>query len=342
MEDDKLKKTLSDLQKRFGDDAVMMLGSTSYPPVEVVSTGSLSLDLALGVGGLPRGRITEIFGMDGSGKTTLCQHLVAEAQKLGHTCAYIDMEHALDMAYAANCGISLEKLMVSQPESGEAALQMAEYMIRSGVEVIIIDSVAALIPIKELEGQIGDHVVGMQARMMSQALRKMSGAIKTNNTLVIFTNQIRHKIGVMFGSPETTPGGLALKFYASVRLDIRRAEQIKSGTEIIGVHTKVRVIKNKVAPPFRNADFDIIYGKGISRTGELLDLGVKMELIEKSGSHFKFQETRLGQGREKARKKLEDDVALATILEHSIRERAQSVQMINYGIDEEIDEEPPF
>ncbi|MGH2606184.1 MAG: recombinase RecA, partial [Anaerolineales bacterium] len=288
--------------------------------VEVVPTGSLALDLALGVGGIPRGRVTEIYGPEASGKTTLCQHLVAESQKLGGVCAYIDMEHALDPGYAGRCGVDVENLYISQPDTGEQALEIADTLVRSGaVEVVVIDSVAALVPRAEIEGDMGEATMGMQARLMSQALRKLSGAIKQTNTAVVFTNQLRQKIGVMFGNPETTTGGMALKFYASVRLDVRRVESIKVGQEVVGARTRVRVVKNKVAPPFKTVEFDILYNEGISKVGDILDLGVELGVIEKRGSFFTYGEQRIGQGRENARQNLKGNPALAAELEQRIR-----------------------
>jgi recombination protein RecA len=312
------------IKKQYGDGAVMRLGETAHQAVAAIPTGSLALDLALGVGGIPRGRVTEIYGPEASGKTTLCQHIVAEAQKLGGVCAYIDMEHALDPAYAARCGVDIENLYISQPDMGEQALEIAETLVRSGaVDVVVIDSVAALVPRAEIEGDMGDATMGAQARLMSQALRKLSGAIKQTNTVVIFTNQLRQKIGVMFGNPETTTGGVALKYYASVRLDVRRIESIKVGQEIIGNRARVRVVKNKVAPPFRVAEFDIMYNEGISKAGDLLDIGVETELIEKRGSYYSYGETRLGQGRENAKEYLRDNPELAQSLEESIRTAAE-------------------
>ncbi len=297
-----LNKAVGDITKRYGDGSIMRLGEAHQLLVESIPTGSLSLDIALGVGGVPRGRITEIYGPESSGKTTICQHIVAEAQKLGGTAAYIDMEHALDPTYAARCGVDVENLLISQPDMGEQALEITETLVRSGaIDVIVIDSVAALVPRAEIEGDMGDATMGMQARLMSQALRKLSGAIKQTNTSVIFTNQLRQKIGVMFGNPETTSGGMALKFYASVRLDVRRIQSIKLGAEIIGNRTRVRVVKNKVAPPFRTAEFDIMYNEGISKAGDLLDLAAAMEIISKRGSFFNYGEIRLGQGRENAK-----------------------------------------
>jgi recombination protein RecA len=320
-----LDKALGDITKRYGDGSIMRLGEAHQLLVEAIPTGSLSLDIALGVGGIPRGRITEIYGPESSGKTTISQHIVAEAQKLGGTAAYIDMEHALDPTYAARCGVDVENLLISQPDMGEQALEITETLVRSGaIDVIVIDSVAALVPRAEIEGDMGDATMGMQARLMSQALRKLSGAIKQTNTAVIFTNQLRQKIGIMFGNPETTTGGMALKFYASVRLDVRRIQSIKLGAEIIGNRTRVRVVKNKVAPPFRTAEFDIMYNEGISKAGDLLDLATAMEIITKRGSFFNYGELRLGQGRENAKDYLRAHKELATEIEIAVRERAAS------------------
>jgi len=320
-----LEKALGDISKRYGDGAVMRLGEATHLVVEAIPTGALSLDIALGVGGVPRGRITEIYGPESSGKTTLCQHIVAEAQKLGGTCAYIDMEHALDPTYAAHCGVKVESLLISQPDTGEQALEITETLVRSGaVEVIVIDSVAALVPRAEIEGDMGDATMGMQARLMSQALRKLSGAIKQTNTAVIFTNQLRQKIGVMFGNPETTTGGMALKFYASVRLDVRRIQSIKLGAEIIGNRTRVRVVKNKVAPPFRTAEFDIMYNEGISKAGDLLDLATNLEIITKRGAFFSYGDLRLGQGRENAKDFLRQNPSLCDEIELAVRHQAMS------------------
>jgi recombination protein RecA len=298
----------------------MRLGEASHLVVETIPTGSLSVDLALGVGGIPRGRVTEIYGPESSGKTTLCQHIVAEAQRLGGVCAYIDMEHALDPAYAEKCGVQVENLYISQPDTGEQALEIAETLVRSGaVDVVVVDSVAALVPRAEIEGDMGDATMGMQARLMSQALRKLSGVIKQTNTAVVFTNQLRQKIGVMFGNPETTTGGMALKFYASVRLDVRRVESIKVGQEVVGSRTRVRVVKNKVAPPFKVAEFDILYNEGISKAGDVLDLGVTLGVIEKRGSFYTVGEQRIGQGRENARQTLKDNPALMQDLDARVR-----------------------
>ncbi len=320
-----LEKALGDIYKRYGDGAIMRLGEAHHMAVEVIPTGALSLDIALGVGGIPRGRITEIYGPESSGKTTICQHIVAEAQKMGGTCAYVDMEHALDPSYAARCGVNVESLLISQPDTGEQALEITETLVRSGaVDVVVINSVAALVPRAEIEGDMGDSPMGMQARLMSQALRKLSGAIKQTNTAVIFTNQLRQKIGVMFGNPETTTGGMALKFYASVRLDVRRIQSIKLGAEIIGNRTRVRVVKNKVAAPFRTAEFDIMYNEGISRSGDLLDLATQLEIITKRGSFFSYGDMRLGQGRENAKDYLRLNPALSEEVEMAVRHQVMS------------------
>jgi recombination protein RecA len=320
-----LDKALSDISKRYGDGAIMRLGEAQHLVVDAIPTGSLSLDLALGVGGIPRGRITEIYGPESSGKTTVCQHIVAEAQKMGGTCAFIDMEHALDPSYASRCGVDIDNLLISQPDMGEQALEITEALVRSGaVEVIVIDSVAALVPRAEIEGDMGDSPMGMQARLMSQALRKLSGAIKQTNTAVVFTNQLRQKIGVMFGNPETTTGGMALKFYSSVRLDVRRIQSIKLGSEIIGNRTRVRVVKNKVAPPFRTAEFDIMYNEGISKSGDLIDLSTQLDIIVKRGSFYSYGDIRLGQGRENAKEFLRQNPDLADEIELAIREQALS------------------
>jgi recombination protein RecA len=322
--DQALDAAVAQIKKQFGEGAVMRLGEATHLKVEAIPTGSLALDLALGVGGIPRGRVTEIFGPEASGKTTLAQHIVAEAQKQGGVCAFVDMEHALDPAYAARCGVDVENLYISQPDTGEQALEIAETLVRSGaVDVVIIDSVAALVPRSEIEGDMGDPTMGVQARLMSQALRKLSGAIKQTNTAVVFTNQLRMKIGVMFGNPETTTGGRALKFYASVRLDIRRIESIKSGQDVVGNRTRVRVVKNKVAPPFKVAEFDIMYNEGISKVGDLLDLGVKMDLIEKRGSFYSYNDERMAQGRENAKNFLRENREIADELEKKIRAAAQ-------------------
>jgi recombination protein RecA len=316
-----LETTLATIQKRYGEGSIMRLGQANHLQVEVIPTGSLALDMALGVGGVPRGRVTEIYGPEGSGKTTICQHIVAEAQQRGGVAAYIDMEHALDPLYAAKCGVNVDELYISQPDTGEQALEIAEALVRSGaLDVIIIDSVAALVPRAEIEGEMGDSHPGLQARLMSQALRKLSGAIKTSNTAMVFTNQLRQKIGVMFGNPETTSGGMALKFYASVRLDVRNVQPIKAEGAVIGNRTRVRVKKNKVAPPFRECEFDIMYDEGISKEGDVLDLGVELGLIEKRGSFYNYRGERLAQGRESAKQALKEKPALCQEIENGIRQ----------------------
>jgi recombination protein RecA len=318
-----LDKAVGDIVKRYGDGSIMRLGDAKGLMVESIPTGSLSLDLALGVGGIPRGRITEIYGPESSGKTTLCQHIVAEIQKAGGTAAYIDMEHALDPSYAAKCGVDVENLLISQPDTGEQALEITETLVRSGaVDLVVIDSVAALVPRSEIEGDMGDAQMGAMARLMSQALRKLSGAINQTKTTVVFTNQLRMKIGVMFGNPETTTGGNALKFYASVRLDVRRIQSIKIGAEVVGNRTRVRVVKNKVAPPFRTAEFDIMYNEGISKVGDLIDLATQLGIVEKRGAFFSYGETRLGQGRENTKEFLRQNPDLSEEIELAVRQRA--------------------
>jgi recombination protein RecA len=322
--DKSLENTLATLNKRFGDGVIMRLGDAVHLQVASIPTGSLSLDIALGVGGVPRGRVIEIYGPESSGKTTLCQHIVAEAQKRGGICAFIDMEHALDPRYAAQCGVDVDNLYVSQPDTGEQALEIADALIRSGtMDVVVIDSVAALVPRAEIEGEMGDSHMGLQARLMSQALRKLSGVIKQTNTIVIFTNQLRMRIGVMFGNPETTTGGNALKFYASVRLDIRRIQSIKAGGETTGNRTRIKVKKNKVAPPFTECEFDIMYNEGISKTGEVLDLGVDFGVIDKRGAYYRYgEDVLLGQGRENAKLFLSESPDLLLKLENEIRQKA--------------------
>jgi recombination protein RecA len=318
-----LETALGQIERNFGKGSIMRLGKNPAMDIEALSTGSLSLDVALGIGGLPKGRIIEIYGPESSGKTTLALHVLAEAQKNGGVGAFIDAEHALDPVYAAKLGVDLDDLLVSQPDAGEQALEIADTLVRSGaIDVLVIDSVAALTPRAELEGEMGDSLPGLQARLMSQALRKITASVSKSKTMVIFINQIRMKIGVMYGSPETTTGGNALKFYSSVRLDIRRIGQIKERDEVIGNQTRVKVVKNKVAPPFRQVEFDIIYGEGISKTGELIDLGVKANIIEKSGSWFSYGSQRIGQGRENARKFLKDNPATAAEIEDAIRKNS--------------------
>jgi recombination protein RecA len=311
---------ISQIQRQFGKGSIMRLGSKETENVPVIPTGALSLDIALGVGGLPKGRITEVYGPESSGKTTLALQVVAEAQKMGGTAAFIDAEHALDTSYAARLGVDIDNLLISQPDFGEQALEIAEILIRSnGVDVIVIDSVAALVPKAEIDGNVGDAHVGLQARLMSQAMRKFTGVLNRSNTVLIFINQIRMKIGVMFGNPETTTGGNALKFYSSLRLDIRRIGQIKEGTDIIGNRTKVKVVKNKVAPPFKEAEFDIIYGEGISKIGDLLDLAANLEIVEKSGSWYSYKEERIGQGRENAKRFLTDNPEMCAEIDTKVR-----------------------
>lgn len=316
-----LETTLANLKKRFGDGAIMKLGEATSLNIEVIPTGALSLDIALGIGGVPRGRVTEIYGPESSGKTTLCQHIIAEAQKQGGVAAFVDVEHALDPSYAEKCGVSIEELYVAQPDTGEQALEITEALVRSqAIDVVVIDSVAALVPRAEIEGEMGDSHMGLQARLMSQAMRKLTGAVKQSNCALIFTNQLRQKIGVMFGNPETTTGGNALKFYASVRLDIRRTQAIKQGADIIGNRTKVTVKKNKVAPPFKVAEFDIMYNEGISLVGDILDLAVAQDVVEKRGSFYNYGEIRLAQGRENAKEFLTEHLELAMEIENKIRE----------------------
>ena len=319
-----LEAALSQIERNFGKGSIMRLGKNEKPvEVEAISTGSLGLDIALGIGGLPRGRVIEIFGPESSGKTTLALHAIAEAQKKGGACGFVDAEHALDPVYARKLGVNLEELIISQPDTGEQALEITDTLVRSGaIDVIVVNSVAALTPKAEIEGEMGDVLPGMQARLMSQALRKLTGSISKSNTLVIFINQIRMKIGVMFGNPETTTGGNALKFYSSVRLDIRRIGQIKERDEVVGNQTRVKVVKNKVAPPFKQVEFDIMYGEGISKTGELVDLGVKANIVEKSGSWYSHDSQRIGQGRENAKLYLKNNPQVAEAIEREIRANA--------------------
>jgi recombination protein RecA len=324
-----LDKALGDILKRYGEGSIVRLGEAQYMETEVFPTGSLSLDIALGVGGVPRGRVTEIYGPESSGKTTICQHIVAEAQRMGGTAAFIDMEHALDPAYAARVGVDIDNLLVSQPDTGEQALEITETLVRSGgVDVIVVDSVAALVPRSEIEGDMGDATMGVQARLMSQALRKLSGAINQTKTSLIFTNQLRQKIGIMFGNPETTTGGNALKFYASVRLDVRRIQAIKVGDEVIGNRTRVKIVKNKVAPPFRTAEFDIMFNEGISKSGDILDLATKFEVVTKRGAFYSYGDTRLGQGRENSKDFLRQNPDLMLEIEGFIRQQAIAGEII--------------
>ncbi len=338
-----IEQALTQIERRFGKGAIMKLGDVSKIQIEVIPTGSIALDLALGVGGIPRGRITEIYGPEASGKTTLCLHVIASAQRAGGYAAFIDAEHALDRAYAARVGVDTTNLLISQPDTGEQALEILDALVRSNaLDVVVIDSVAALTPRAEIEGEMGDAFVGLQARLMSQAMRKLTSAISSSNTSVVFTNQLREKIGVMFGNPETTSGGKALKFYASIRLDIRRTDSIKQGQDVMGSRTRVRVVKNKVAPPFRVAEFDIMYSEGISREGGLIDLGLEMGLVKKSGAWFNVGDIRLGQGRENAKEYLRQNSDVAAAIEEQIRGNMGSFKIGEItGIEEEdtLDEE---
>ncbi|ACO84326.1 TPA: recombinase RecA [Clostridium botulinum] len=317
-----IEAAMGQIEKQFGKGSIMKLGEDSILNVESISTGSLDLDIALGIGGVPRGRIIEIFGPESSGKTTVALHILAEAQKIGGAAAFIDAEHALDPSYARNLGVDIDNLIVSQPDTGEQALEITEALVRSGaVDVIVVDSVAALVPRAEIEGEMGDSHVGLQARLMSQALRKLAGSINKSKCVAIFINQLREKVGIMFGNPETTPGGRALKFYSSVRLDVRRIDSIKQGDQILGNRTRVKINKNKVAPPFKMAEFDIMYNEGISKVGNILDVGVREELVDKSGSWFSYKDTRLGQGRENAKQFLKDNMNIALEIENTIRKK---------------------
>lgn len=321
-----LETALLQIEKQFGKGAVMKLGETTQLNVDKISTGSISLDSALGIGGLPRGRIVEIFGPESSGKTTVALHVVAEAQKNGGEAAFIDVEHALDPGYARNLGVDIDNLLVSQPDTGEQALEITEALVRSNaIDVIVIDSIAAMVPKAEIEGEMGDSHVGLQARLMSQALRKLTSVISKSNCIAIFINQLREKVGVMYGNPETTPGGRAMKFYASVRIDVRRSEQLKSGSEVIGNRTRCKIVKNKVAPPFKEAEFDIMYGKGISREGEILDYAVKLDVINKSGAWFNYKDIRLGQGRDNAKEYLCNNPEIRDEIEVLVRENIGKV-----------------
>lgn len=335
-----LDRALHDIVKKYGEGSIMRLGEATHMQVASIPTGSLSLDMALGVGGIPKARITEIYGPESSGKTTICQHIVAECQAQGGTAAFIDMEHALDPTYAARCGVKVEDLLISQPDTGEQALEIAETLVRSGaVDLVVIDSVAALVPRSEIEGDMGDATMGVQARLMSQAMRKLSGAINQTKTAVIFTNQLRQKIGVMFGNPETTTGGNALKFYASVRLDVRRVQSIKVGAEIVGNRVRVRVVKNKVSAPFRTAEFDIMYNEGISKSGDILDLATNLEVIDKRGSFYSYKDQRLGQGREASKNYLSQNPDLRQEIEETVRGLAESEQLLQQGFDPSEDDE---
>ena len=322
-----LRLTMDKIEKDYGKGSVMLMNERSQAPQEVISTGSIGLDAALGIGGLPRGRVVEIYGPESSGKTTIATHVIAEAQKKGGMCAFIDAEHAFDSNYAKKLGVDVDNLLISQPDYGEQALEIADRLILSGaLDVVVIDSVAALVPKSELEGEMGDSKMGLHARLMSQALRKLTATISKTNTICIFINQLREKIGVMFGNPETTTGGNALKFYASVRLDIRRTQQVKDGDEAIGNHVKVKVVKNKVAPPFRSAEFDIIFGEGISKTGEIVDMGTELEIIQKSGSWYSYNSDKLGQGRDSVKQLLRDNPELSNEIEAKIRAKIAEMQ----------------
>lgn len=331
-----LEIAVNQIERQFGKGSIMKLGESTHMNVEVIPTGALDLDIALGVGGVPRGRVIEIFGPESSGKTTVALHIVAEAQKAGGLAAFVDAENALDPLYAKNLGVDIDNLLVSQPDTGEQALEITEALVRSGaIDVIVVDSVAALVPRAELEGEMGDSHVGLQARLMSQALRKLSGAISKSRTVAIFINQLREKVGIIFGNPETTPGGRALKFYSSVRLDVRRIETIKRGTDMVGNRTRVKVVKNKVAPPFKQAEFDIIYGEGISREGSILDLASSCDIVNKSGAWYSYGDVRLGQGRENARQFLIDNPELAIELEQKVRKEFQIGHSDKIGSDDE-------
>ena len=335
-----LEVALGQIEKQFGKGSVMKLGDFTAMNIEAIPTGALSLDIALGIGGIPRGRIIEVFGPESSGKTTLALHMIAEAQKMGGEAAFIDAEHALDPVYAKHLGVDIDNLIVSQPDTGEQALEIAEALVRSGaLDIIVVDSVAALVPKAEIDGDMGDAHVGLQARLMSQALRKLAGVINKSKCVIVFINQLREKVGVMFGNPETTPGGRALKFYASVRLDIRRVESIKQDGEVVGNRTRVKVVKNKVAPPFREAEFDIVYGKGISKEGNLLDIAVNLDIIEKSGSWFSYNGERIGQGRENAKKYLQENPKVTEEIEEKIRNNYAQAFEKSLGDTEEVDPE---
>ena len=324
-----LEAALGQIEKQFGKGAVMKLGENAQMNIDVIPTGALSLDIALGIGGVPRGRIVEVFGPESSGKTTVALHMIAEAQKMGGEAAFIDAEHALDPVYAKHLGVDIDNLIVSQPDTGEQALEIAEALVRSGaIDILVVDSVAALVPKAEIDGDMGDSHVGLQARLMSQALRKLAGVLNKSNTVAIFINQLREKVGVMFGNPEVTPGGRALKFYSSVRLDVRRVEALKINNEVVGNRTRVKVVKNKVAPPFREAEFDIVYGEGISKEGNVLDIGVNLNIVEKAGAWFSYNGTRIGQGRENAKQYLKDNPTVCAEIETKIRENYRSLFLI--------------
>ncbi|WP_306812866.1 recombinase RecA [Paenibacillus soyae] len=338
-----LDNALRQIEKQFGKGSIMKLGESTHMQVETVPSGSLALDIALGIGGLPRGRVIEVYGPESSGKTTVALHAIAEVQRIGGQAAFIDAEHALDPLYASKLGVNIDELLLSQPDTGEQALEIAEALVRSGaVDIIVVDSVAALVPKAEIEGDMGDSHVGLQARLMSQALRKLSGAIAKSKTIAIFINQLREKVGVMFGNPETTPGGRALKFYSSVRLDVRRVETLKQGNDMVGNRTRIKVVKNKVAPPFKQAEIDIMYGEGISKEGSLVDIGVEMDIVQKSGAWFSYNGERLGQGRENAKQYLKENKEIAGQIEKQIREAhnlSAAAAQANFTPDEEDDDE---
>ncbi|UKS31105.1 recombinase RecA [Paenibacillus sp. HWE-109] len=334
-----LDNALRQIEKQFGKGSIMKLGESTHMQVETISTGALALDIALGIGGFPRGRIIEVYGPESSGKTTVALHAIAEVQRVGGQAAFIDAEHALDPSYASKLGINIDELLLSQPDTGEQALEIAEALVRSGaVDIIVIDSVAALVPKAEIEGEMGDSHVGLQARLMSQALRKLSGAINKSKVIAIFINQLREKVGVMFGNPETTPGGRALKFYSSVRLDVRRIETIKQGNDMVGNRTRIKVVKNKVAPPFKQAEVDIMYGEGISREGSIIDIGTEMDIVNKSGAWYSYEGERLGQGRENAKQFLKDNKAISETIELKIRENSNLIKAVGLNEDEDEDE----
>ncbi|MBP1155932.1 MULTISPECIES: recombinase RecA [unclassified Paenibacillus] len=338
-----LENALRQIEKQFGKGSIMKLGESTHMQVETIPSGSLALDIALGIGGFPRGRIIEVYGPESSGKTTVALHAIAEVQRAGGTAAFIDAEHALDPLYASKLGINIDELLLSQPDTGEQALEIAEALVRSGaVDIIVIDSVAALVPKAEIEGEMGDSHVGLQARLMSQALRKLSGAINKSKTITIFINQLREKVGVMFGNPETTPGGRALKFYSSVRLDVRRVETIKQGNDMVGNRTRIKVVKNKVAPPFKQAEIDIMYGEGISREGSIVDIATEMDIIQKSGAWYSYNNDRLGQGRENAKQFLKENKSIADVIEKQIRDNSNLVTAVGPNTDEEEDLAVPF
>ncbi|MEN1984894.1 MULTISPECIES: recombinase RecA [Paenibacillus] len=335
-----LDMALRQIEKQFGKGSIMKLGESTHMQVEIIPSGSLALDIALGTGGLPKGRIVEIYGPESSGKTTVALHAIAEVQKVGGQAAFIDAEHALDPLYASKLGVNIDELLLSQPDTGEQALEIAEALVRSGaVDIIVVDSVAALVPKAEIEGEMGDSHVGLQARLMSQALRKLSGAISKSKTIAIFINQLREKVGVMFGNPETTPGGRALKFYSTVRLDVRRVESIKSGNDIIGNRTRIKVVKNKVAPPFKQAEVDIMYGEGISREGSLIDIATELDIVNKSGAWYSYEGERLGQGRENAKQFIKEHTEISNVIEQKIREASNLTTVVPAPTNEQLKEE---